>query len=669
MLFEKITLENFASYKNRNEIELRPENPEKPIVLIGGENGCGKTTLLDALQLVLFGPLAQCSNRGRQTYKNYLKKCINNSTDPEYGSVLELSFQFNVERSVRTFKIRRAWSMTKGKINERFSVFNIENKTETYDKVLSDNWLDYIESFFPSKIAPFFLFDGEKIEQLADFEKSGPIIHAAISSLLGLDHIDRLASDLITLEKRHHKTFASDNENKVIDEIENEIEKTKQQIQSLERKIANCNNQLDLQKKKIEENEITYRLLGGNLFDRRAELEVRHEKSKEVLNQHEEELRLLASGCAPLLLVQDLLQEIQEDAKLEKQSQRAFFISENLAKRDLKLLEVINTLGIDRHASNQINSFLEKDRQSFDEMAKHPIYLDLSQDSFEKLNNLLSSEAPRLKNELPGRIEKINEATTELDNSERMLSSIPEEATLAKIINVRETLKKNQRNTLNLRSMTEEELRKARYALERNQQILQKNLQNISEANLRDKNARRVLDYSQKTRETLSKLKERVLNNHLRRVENLILESFNQLLRKIALIQRLKINPKTFCLHLYNSTGQEITPDRLSAGERQLLATAILWGICKAAGKPLPTIIDTPLGRLDSSHRSNLISHYFPNASHQVILLSTDEEIVGKHLECLQPYISHKLLLSHSISEGETKTIPGYFTEKLGKVA
>ena len=58
-----------------------------------------------------------------------------------------------------------------------------------------------------------------------------------------------------------------------------------------------------------------------------------------------------------------------------------------------------------------------------------------------------------------------------------------------------------------------------------------------------------------------------------------------------------------------------------------MLAIALLWGLAQASGQPLPVVIDTPLGRLDSSHRAHLIERYFPNASHQVLLLSTDTEI------------------------------------------
>ena len=76
----------------------------------------------------------------------------------------------------------------------------------------------------------------------------------------------------------------------------------------------------------------------------------------------------------------------------------------------------------------------------------------------------------------------------------------------------------------------------------------------------------------------------------------------------------------------------------------------------------MPTIIDTPLGRLDSSHRRHLIEHYFPNASHQVLLLSTDEEIVGAYYGGLKPFICRTYLLAYDEVSGKTQMQLGYFT-------
>ena len=72
-------------------------------------------------------------------------------------------------------------------------------------------------------------------------------------------------------------------------------------------------------------------------------------------------------------------------------------------------------------------------------------------------------------------------------------------------------------------------------------------------------------------------------------------------------------------------------------------------------------IVDTPLGRLDTKHRMHLVERYFPFASHQVILLSTDEEITGEYLEALRPKIGRCYRLVHDDATRCTKVELGYF--------
>ena len=99
------------------------------------------------------------------------------------------------------------------------------------------------------------------------------------------------------------------------------------------------------------------------------------------------------------------------------------------------------------------------------------------------------------------------------------------------------------------------------------------------------------------------------------------------------LVHRIAIDTHSFSLSLYDLQGKLVPKHRLSAGEKQLLGIAFLWGLARISGHRLPIAIDTPLGRLDSSHRNNLVERYFPSASHQVILLSTDTEISKKEAQ------------------------------------
>jgi len=181
---------------------------------------------------------------------------------------------------------------------------------------------------------------------------------------------------------------------------------------------------------------------------------------------------------------------------------------------------------------------------------------------------------------------------------------------------------------------------------------------------LEQEDVARIKDHSVRAQEALNAFRQRVIERHIASIQNYVLESFRYLVRKKSLLSAVKIDPLTFSVELRSGDGKPMKPDRLSAGERQLLAVSLLWGLAKASRRPLPAIIDTPLGRLDSSHRKHLVERYFPRASHQVLLLSTDEEIRGKYLEAIRPSVGHSYLLEFDEAEQTSIVKPGYFTQE-----
>jgi DNA sulfur modification protein DndD len=135
------------------------------------------------------------------------------------------------------------------------------------------------------------------------------------------------------------------------------------------------------------------------------------------------------------------------------------------------------------------------------------------------------------------------------------------------------------------------------------------------------------------------------------------------LYRKKTLIKDINIDAETLRITLIGASGELLDPERLSAGERQLLATGLIWGLSKSTSRELPTVIDTPVGRLDRQHRKHLVQRYFPKASRQVILLSTDEEIVGAYYTELKPYVGKSYLLDFVEDDIRTSIKEGYFDE------
>ena len=177
----------------------------------------------------------------------------------------------------------------------------------------------------------------------------------------------------------------------------------------------------------------------------------------------------------------------------------------------------------------------------------------------------------------------------------------------------------------------------------------------------------KIIESNKRVKVLLESYKEKVRDRNLSRLEDLILESFQSLMRKETLVEDIKIDRDNFNLRLFGSEKNEIPTDRLSAGERQILAISMLWALAKASGRPLPAVIDTPLGRLDSTHRKHLVDRYFPNASHQVILLSTDEEIDEKFFNDIESRLGLSYELYHNNETQSTSVREGYFWKESEK--
>ena len=110
MIIDSIDLENFGVYLGKQTVLLTPPSRKQPIILFGGQNGRGKTTLLNALQLGLYGKLANCSNRGQLGYEEYLKRSIHNSVDPALGASITISFRHFSNGKEFKHRVSRSWS-------------------------------------------------------------------------------------------------------------------------------------------------------------------------------------------------------------------------------------------------------------------------------------------------------------------------------------------------------------------------------------------------------------------------------------------------------------------------------------------------------------------------------------------------------------------------------
>ena len=187
MVIKELKLNNFGVYAGDNIFEF---TSNKPIVLIGGMNGRGKTTFLEAVLLSLYGQNSFAYHESKiKSYGQYLKSFINIADGSNEASV-ELYFSIDTSEC-ENYRVKRIWNGNSQRIKEEISVY----KNNEYNSFLTKNWPMFIENILPSRLSNFFFFDGEKIAELAA-EDTDTQMKDSIRSLLGISILDVLSNDL-----------------------------------------------------------------------------------------------------------------------------------------------------------------------------------------------------------------------------------------------------------------------------------------------------------------------------------------------------------------------------------------------------------------------------------------------------------------------------------------
>jgi DNA sulfur modification protein DndD len=656
VFLEEITVNNFGLFSGSQTLQLKPPSIEKPVVIIGGLNGTGKTTLLDAIQLALYGKRARLSNRGALPYEEYLRRSINNGAINDETSII-LQFRRWSDGVEQVFRISRTWGLVKDTIVEKVLVM----RNGSLDKVLTDTWTEFVEEIIPIEIAKLFFFDGEKIERFADPQTSKQLLEKAINTLLGLDTVNRLLSDLIALERRKQISLKSDIERQKIIELENEIKKLNLSREDLIQQRAGCQNDVDWKSKLLREIQDNYQRSGGYLFDLRGQIEKERTEIKSALYQNESKLREIAEDVAPLLLVSRCLEDMNKQSALEEQVAKSTLVNEVLVERDNNLLQLINTLSVSENAISLIKDFFNTDYIGREESKTTKVYLNLSPECRQDLSYLQNQMFPQTKINIRNLQSEHNELHNKLVDVERKLAGVPAQDLVLELIAKRDLATQSLGVAENRLLHIDTELKRLMNVQESVQAKFNALLESTIVEQFDAEDTGRIIRHSQQARETIVKFRQNIIERHVGRISSLVLDSFRHLLRKDFMISDLTIDSKTFNVELYDGNGKTLSPERLSAGERQLLAVSLLWGLARASSYPLPVIIDTPLGRLDSLHRRKLVENYFPQASHQVILLSTNTEIDEEYFNSLAPFIGHAYHLEFDNQLKATKVKIGYF--------
>ena len=313
MIINRLKLHNFGVYASDNTFVF---NCDKPVVLIGGMNGRGKTTFLEAILLALYGKnsfAVQESKHG--SYGAYLK-AHTNEADQTYESYVELEFSVEEENQVNIYTVNRSWNLKGRYIKDKVAV----KKNSNNDPFLTQNWTMFVESILPSALANFYFFDGEKIAELAEEEISIQMKNS-IKALLGINVVDLLENDLTRIIRKLNNENTEDYDGVNVEELRQIRDEKETVLKQIDDEISELEHRLVKSNKRIDKKKEEFNAKGGLIASQSQELYSERISLNTQLNQIQENFLDIASGELPLIMVSDLLASIQKKAYDEKEQQ------------------------------------------------------------------------------------------------------------------------------------------------------------------------------------------------------------------------------------------------------------------------------------------------------------------------------------------------------------
>lgn len=648
MIIKRLTLNNFGVYAGQNSFEF---TSDKPIVLVGGMNGRGKTTFLEAILLALYGSNSIAYKESNySTYGKYLRSYINKSSWSQQASV-ELEFVMS-ESTGREYVINRKWDSLSRRTAETITV----KENGQYSEFLTKNWAMFIENILPSALSSFYFFDGEKIAELA-VDDTNVQMKESIRSMLGISVLDVLKNDLGRVLRKSSKKTTHGRAGMDLEKLRQKKEELEIALQKTDKDIEKITQDVAKKQNEIEELHHQYELKGGDVFEQRKAL---MQKRSDLLAEIDQNQALLIDASAdalPLVLVKDLILDI----KLQAEDEHNDLIMQQAMGQIEILLQEYSVQHTESYPHNK--AFVNFVKEMSEAAATEPLY-GVSDHALFQLNSLIEEILTQVTSSTKQLLERKGALQKNLDEVESYLSLDINEKVLSELftdireqelelvqLNVELTSKQQERTTINGALMAaSSEFSKAVEAYLANEELLDDSDRMMRYSNI-------ALHIAEEFTVELQKRKTGVL-------ADTITACYKKLANKKNLIQKIVMDPRSLDIAYLDDLGKNVSKDSLSAGEKQLMVIAILWALAICSKKKLPVIIDTPLSRLDSMHRTSLVTTYFPQASEQTIILSTDSEIDHTYYNMMKESVGDEFTLSYSEETKSTTILKGYFQDK-----
>lgn len=660
MLIKKIKARNFKTYLYL-DLDISVDE-EKPIILIGGANGGGKTTLFEAIYGALYG--LQLKNAG------HFKQLLNAGAygEEEEKIMLELHFSGKVLNETQQYVLTRTYMINPAglpvesvRLNMNGTIFQYGTATAPTQKAEQEAQVNkIIKANLPQELSRYFLFDAMEAGNLLKADQLNRVIKENIENVMGFNKYLQMAK---TSEGLHQAWTAQriqvENEKKEYLELLDKKKTLEERTEQL-RKLHNEALQYSVNNKELYE-KLKSGLNQDNTIKNKIEqasVQIESIAKKETLYREQADTfvkDMELNICLPKLLesvkseIQLILAKRQEKEQKRNSDLRPeqieaisktilqYLITHNLILKDITLQELSD------HVIKVFQSTSDDDPYDF---------LDFSEvKAMEKLLSMpLHNPFPALYQQQTELDILVAQTPALHDQLQQMKAQIAGQdySLLQAYEDNEEKIKSTEKDILELNTEIDKTSRR----------LHQYDIQSSEEPDPKYETLAKLKPFFEEVANGLLKNKKQQIELKMKHDLNLNLAAYRNVIEKVDLSQNLQ----DLSFKIYHKAGNEIYLNQLNTASKQVVVQVLLKALHEYGDYEPPVMIDTVMGVLDEASRATLLENYFPELSHQTILLSSDSEIrKGKDLEKIAPFISKTYTLLRDVELQKTDISEGYF--------
>lgn len=664
MLINRIKARNFKTYLNL-DLDISTE-PDRPIILIGGKNGGGKTTLFEAIYGALYG----LHLKSAAHFRELLNAGALGKEDEKI--LLELIFTGKVLNEDQKYVLTRTYILNPAglpvenvRLNMNGAIFSYGTATPAAQRALQEAEVNkIIKANLPQELSHYFLFDAMEAGKLLKEDQLNKVIKENIENVMGFNKFMQLASasenlfqqytaQRIQVEKEKEEYLQLLSEKKQLDA---QLLQLEQQLQdAFQYSVANQELYDNLKSGMSQETTIK-----NKIEQTKTQIAATYEKESLFRAEAENLVKNLELDICIPKLVEAIKSEVNLILKARKeleQKQNIQILPEQIEAISYTVLEYLRQRKIpvnDITTSELVDYVMSVAMSS----AENNTWDFLDHSEVRALEDLLNAKSnnpfPTLNQQ---RIEmnlSIGQIATLKIQMEQMKSQIT-----GRDYSLLKAFEENENNIKTLQQQITE-LKTAIGKIEK--RLQQFDIQTNQEPDPKYDTLAKLKGFFEDTVDLLLRTKKQQIELNMKNDLNMNMEAYRDVVGRVELSEQLS----RLTFKIFHKAGNEIYLNQLNTASKQIVVQVLLKSLHEFGDYDPPVMIDTVMGVLDETSRSTLLENYFPELSHQSILFSSDSEIrPGTDFQKLEPFVSKSYTLVRDVELQHTNIAEGYFGKTL----